>query len=385
MEALRPGVLSTHQVLELADMGLLTDHSLTAEDKNESAFDLHLSDKVYKMKGGIKGKDDSPYRSTLDRHSTDSSTIPAEGMLLDKETTFVVPIREILHLDRSSRIVGVATGKSSIGRLDVLTRLIADYSNCYDQLPVLSDRRFDSRVNIALYVEITPLTFPIRIYPNCSVNQLRLCKGDLELSRIPIKQLDLYGPVVVGEGGGLVSMEEDLSVNLETTRISDTHKAFAFRAISQKEYERREGHSDSRVIDLKYPIVKHDPVQYWTDESELDNNAFKIIPESFYIIRSLQRFKLPNDVCVYAQAMTETFGELRIHYAGFVHPCFGRDRDGGAPLIFEIRGHNVPTLLRNAEAMARLQFYRMSAAAENKPSYGEQELTLSTYFNPWGA
>jgi len=79
---------------------------------------------------------------------------------------------------------------------------------------------------------------------------------------------------------------------------------------------------------------------------------------------------------------------MRIHYAGFVHPCFGDERDDhkiGTPLIFEVRGHNVKILLTHNEILARLFFYRMSERAipdssAKKVSYNDQELNLSTLF-----
>jgi len=93
--------------------------------------------------------------------------------------------------------------------------------------------------------------------------------------------------------------------------------------------------------------------------------------------------------------MDETLGEMRIHYAGFVHPLFGKKRkDGkkGTPLIFEVRGHNVQVLLTHGEILARLFFYRMSENAReeeyrkklgNKLDYSEQELSLSNLFKKY--
>jgi deoxycytidine triphosphate deaminase len=80
---------------------------------------------------------------------------------------------------------------------------------------------------------------------------------------------------------------------------------------------------------------------------------------------------------------------MRIHYAGFAHPWFGRDRkDGqvGTPLIFEVRGHDVNVSLRDGESMARLLFYRMSEDAESadaKKDYEKQNLKLSKFFSDW--
>jgi dCTP deaminase len=384
----RPGVLSTYQILELVKQKIITgvnrSDSTKAKLKNESAIDLHLSNSFYEMNGGIKGREDEVYISTIKKFCIgESHPLRSSGEVLKLRKTYIVPLREKIWLQNSNPMFGVATGKSSIGRLDILTRLVADYSDCYDQLPNPQHDIFKTPIEINLYIEITPLSFPVYIYPGIALNQLRLIRGKVELSRIPVEQLTLYGrDIVVNSSGGIQKeITDSLSINLESTEIGGGKRAFAFRAKSEKEFGLP---PEKMIIDLN-PKNKHmvNPADFWMPVDDQKDNTFTIEPESFYIIRSLQRFKLPSDVAVYAQAMTETLGELRIHYAGFVHPCFGYIRDGGAPLIFEIRGHNVPTLLRHEEAMARLQFYRMSERAENDPSYGEQELTLSNYFKPW--
>ncbi len=79
---------------------------------------------------------------------------------------------------------------------------------------------------------------------------------------------------------------------------------------------------------------------------------------------------------------------MRIHYAGFVHPFFGRNRKDntiGTPLIFEVRGHDVEVALTHGEKMARLTFYRMSedCVKEEPSNYDSQTLELSKFFAPW--
>ena len=106
-----------------------------------------------------------------------------------------------------------------------------------------------------------------------------------------------------------------------------------------------------------------------SDKQEGKQKRLKIEQKAFYILRSKEKIALPPTVAVYCRAMDETIGEMRIHYAGFVHPFFGLDRkDGeeGTPLIFEVRGHNVDVSLVDGERMAKLIFYRMSENAEEK-------------------
>ena len=114
-------------------------------------------------------------------------------------------------------------------------------------------------------------------------------------------------------------------------------------------------------------------------------------------MRSKERLCLPEGIAVYCRAIDEAIGEMRIHYAGFAHPFFGKDRKDkieGTPLIFEVRGHNINVNLVDDERLARLAFYRMSKDCkkpdpedckknDEENDYNEQELRLSKYFGFW--
>jgi dCTP deaminase len=132
-----------------------------------------------------------------------------------------------------------------------------------------------------------------------------------------------------------------------------------------------------------------EPWKYWELVKPAPSKRLSLRKGSFYILRSKELLALPKGVAVYCRAIDESFGEMRIHYAGFVHPWFGRKRgDGqiGTPLIFEVRGHDVNVSLQDGETMARLVFYRMSEDATEEdadPSYEGQSLQLSKYFASW--
>ena len=96
---------------------------------------------------------------------------------------------------------------------------------------------------------------------------------------------------------------------------------------------------------------------------------------------------VPKGVAIYCKASDETIGEMRIHYAGFVHPGFGMNRTDNLPgtqLTFEVRGHQVNANLIDGEKMANIVFYRMSRSfAEMNKSYNDQKLKLSNIFQDW--
>jgi len=80
-------------------------------------------------------------------------------------------------------------------------------------------------------------------------------------------------------------------------------------------------------------------------------------------------------------------GEFRAHYAGFFDPGFGVASAGGAGsrAVLEVRGRDVPFLLRHGQPVAKLVFEAMSEIPESL--YGEkgshyqaQSLRLSKHF-----
>ena len=183
-----------------------------------------------------------------------------------------------------------------------------------------------------------------------------------------------------------------ISVDLSETQICST--GVSASAFGAKEQE--------NPIDLwkhKSKEDRPDPVEYWEQLHVDERSRLSIKEGRFYIIRSKERLCLPKGIAVYARAIDETIGEMRVHYAGFAHPFFGKDRrDGkkGTPLMFEVREHSFPVSLRDEEKLARLEFYRMSEdyeppesedrreeESDEEDDYNEQELLLSKFFSPW--
>jgi len=177
-----------------------------------------------------------------------------------------------------------------------------------------------------------------------------------------------------------------LSVDLSPVKISGCEVS-AFSAPLQNP-------NDGAVIDLwsKPEEERPKPWDHWKFEITDENKRLRILKDRFYIIRSREKIHLPQGIAVYCRASDETIGEMRIHYAGFVHPFFGKERDDqgrGTPLIFEVRGHDIDVSLMNHEKMARLEFYRMSEDAQKETNrgksdlYASQSLQLSKFFGSW--
>ena len=376
-----PGVLSKEQIQELCPEGHIenvVDWDSDDEDKNPidySAIDLTLTDEGYRLtKGSVKPFGDRYMHFNKSQGLVEE--LPRDKAYeLKKSNTYLFKLREKLSFTepKETKIYGQATAKSTIGRMDVLARLIVDGMDVYEGF----DPDGLAKGSGDMYLEITPMTFNVSVKEGMSLSQLRLFRGRPENSEI--KGEEVYEPLLHCEYGREV--DGSLSVDLQATQFNNCDVC-AFCANPMDE--------DDEPINL-WEREHYEPWQYWKFKTSDENGRLKIDKTHFfYILRSKELISLPEGVAVYCKAIDEAIGEMRIHYAGFVHPFFGSGREkndkAGTPLIFEVRGHDVDVSLKDGEKMARLTFYRMSQPCvrkKKKDSYNEQTLKLSAIFADW--
>jgi dCTP deaminase len=383
-----PGVLSTSQVEKLVTHGALK-HLDPSNYTDDSSVDLVLGAPAYEMTEGAVKPFGDDYEHFLDSSSFVKKMAFTGETILTPERTYVfkVPLELGPSLLDSKRFYGQATGRSSVGRVDVLTRLIV---NGMDQYEGFTPDGAERGKNGKLFLEVTPITFRVAVKPGISLSQLRLFLGSpvnarMEASEVCSAALRDFGPANDGYLSLQVVPEKYGTQGLE---------AVAFRA----KIEDARKKNPIKLWKIEDPKDRPKPEDYWTaisaHESLFRNRRFVTIERGyFHILRSKEKLALPCGVAVYCRPSDETIGEMRIHYAGFVHPGFGLSRaDGtkGTPLIFEVRGHDFDATLMDGEKLARLEFYRMSMdAKEDKEKskannkYENQSLQLSHFFGDW--
>jgi hypothetical protein len=174
-----PGVLSKRQVLELCHQGYLLQTG-SEPSVDHSSIDLHLFDEGWELPLGSIKPSGRSYLHFVEQHELSKKLSSSGGMYqLNPRTTYLFRIRERLGPLRGSGIYGQATAKSSVGRLDVLARLVVDGSSRYEGS---SDELGQSSGE--MFLEITLMTFPIRIKEGTSLSQLRLFYGEPEACEV---------------------------------------------------------------------------------------------------------------------------------------------------------------------------------------------------------
>ncbi len=301
-----------------------------------------------------------------------------DGVVLDRQQIYLIKLDT--HLSLPANVCGRATGKSSIGRLDVITRLLTENGNEYDVVPAEYDGH--------LYVLVMPQTFSIKVKPGQSLNQLRLFSGHPLASVVSRSLIGAYGVPfwhVANQDGGYEPWE---------SLIEDDRKMVGDPALFDMTVD---------LADRDFPYVYEAkqctvPIDVSMKAHYVPEEFFKRVPiegnppsvvlkqNSFYIMKSRERLSIPPDVAVEVVAISERIGDIRIHYAGFAHPGFGAgSAKKGTPLIFEVRATDMLTRLYDGSLLAKMQLFRMSELVKSDPSdsYDKQELKLSKVFrNP---
>jgi dCTP deaminase len=172
--AIAPGCLPDHALKAAAREGWITAQSPLIETQFQpSSLDLRLGPVAYQLRASFL-----PYREDVKTRLTQQDITDvdlvidelslASGATFQRGSVYLVPLQESLALPREVR--GRCNPKSTTGRLDIFTRVIADRTARFDEI--------DAGYHGPLYVEVSPQSFPVRVHAGTSLSQLRLLSGE---------------------------------------------------------------------------------------------------------------------------------------------------------------------------------------------------------------
>ena len=355
----KPGVLADHQIKALIERAAISASApIVPEQIQPASLDLRLGDVAYRVRASfLAGKT----RSVQDRltdfrmHSIDLSN----GAVLEKGCVYVVPLQENLALPQG--MTAAASAKSSIGRLDLLTRIITDNGTEFDRVP--------DGYNGPLYVEICPRSFSVVAQTGQMLNQIIFRQGKTLMSDTDLRNLHAQTPIVSGDP--VISDGLGFSVDLTPAK----GKLVGYRAKPH-----------TGVIDLGR-LNHYDPADFW-EPVHSDDGWIILDPGAFYILVSQEAIVIPPMQAAEMAPYLAMVGEFRVHYAGFFDPGFGYAAAGGAGSrgVLEVRCHEAPFVLEHGQVVGRLVYENMSAMPDAlygqsiKSNYQGQGLKLSKHF-----
>ena len=357
---MKNGVLSDRQIDGLRAQGAITANTPLSDGQIQPAsLDLRLGNKAYRVRASFlagKGQTVSDRLAQFTMHQIDLT----DGAVLEKGCVYVVPLMESLNLPKG--MTAAASAKSSIGRLDLLTRIITDDGVEFDRVP-------DGYTG-PLYVEICPRSFSVLVRPGLMLNQIIFRFGKTIMDDGELSSLHADTPIV--DGDAVISDGLGFSVDLKPASGDDL---VGYRAKPH-----------TGVIDLGQ-INHYDPADFW-EELRTSDGRIILDPGAFYILVSREAIAIPPNCAAEMAPYLAMVGEFRVHYAGFFDPGFGWDSAGGAGSrgVLEVRCHEAPFVLEHGQIVGRLVYEHMSEhpqalyGQDIKSNYQGQGLKLSKHF-----
>src|SRR3979490_1048402 len=287
-----------------------------------------------------------------------------DGAVLETGCVYIVPLLESLALPDD--VAAATNPKSSTGRLDVFTRVIADETRGFD--------RITAGYHGPLYAEISPRTFPVLVREGSRLSQIRFRHGNALLDADALRAVHARERLVDDDDA---DVGEGIAVGVDLSGLGPDGLV-GYRA------KRHTG-----VIDVERR-AGYDAADFWEPMRARADRTLILDPDEFYILASKEAVQVPPDYAAEMVPFDPLVGEFRVHYAGFFDPGFGSRGAGGggqgSRAVLEVRSREVPFILEHGQIVGRLVYEKMLARPDALygqrigSNYQAQGLKLSKHF-----
>ena len=369
------GILPDRMIAALAEEGgIRAAYPFAAGQIQPASLDLRLGAIAYRVRASFLPGPGTPVARRIAELKLHEFALTG-GAVLETGCVYIVPLIESLALPAD--IAAATNPKSSTGRLDVFTRVIADETRGFD--------RIEAGYHGPLYAEISPKTFPVLIREGSRLSQLRLRRGDAVLDAETLRALHARerlvdrAEAVMGEG---VAVSVDLSGAI--TCAGSAARAAGGNANGIVGYRAKR---HTAVIEVERRAA-YDAADFWEPIAARADKSLILDPDEFYILASTEAVQVPPDYAAEMVPFDPLVGEFRVHYAGFFDPGFGYAGAGGfgSRAVLEVRSREVPFILEHGQIVGRLVYEKMLARPDQLygsgigSNYQAQGLKLSKHF-----
>jgi len=368
LKAYTTGILPYQDIVKLVSGGHIHAAAPVEDAQIQPAsLDLRLGATAWRVRASFLPGKGSPVSAKIERmmmHRIDLT----QPTVFEKGCVYIAELMEDLRLPAD--ISGKSNPKSSTGRLDIFTRLIADGGTEFESVP--------EGYRGKLYIEIVPRTFSVLAQQGARLNQMRFVRGtppsnqklDELQARDSLVYTDSEAPMAAMISDGLW-----ISVDLEGDAAGGI---VGYRA---KQH--------APLIDLSR-INHYETLDFWEPLRRDAHRSLVLNPDDFYILMSRERIRIPPGFAASMVPYDPSVGEFRIHYAGFFDPGFGYGNNdvNGARAVLEVRSHEVPFLIEHGQGVGRLIYERLLGKPERLygvnigSNYQAQGLKLGKQFKP---
>ncbi|MEM6672644.1 MAG: 2'-deoxycytidine 5'-triphosphate deaminase [Planctomycetota bacterium] len=374
--ATRGSILVDTELRRLVASGALSapgGRDISPDQIQPASVDLRLGPVAHRVRAGFLPSD-VPIEVRIAQLGTSRLELDApDGAVLERGLAYLVKLEEALDLPPH---LGVRFNpRSSTGRCDLFTRVLCPGHPRFDEAP--------PGYRGPLWLEVSPLSFPVRLRRGDRLGQLRVHAGPPGLSTDELREVLRETPL---------AFDGERPLGLDEVRFDDDGGLELNLGLAGRDPAGWRASQHTEVVEFSREGA-HDPEAFW-EPVRAPNGRCILAPGSFYIFASRERLRVPPHLAAEMLPVDVGIGELRNNYAGFFDNGFGwaEDEAGrpvgcGTPAVLEVRAHDVPFLVEDGQVFFRLKFFRASSRPERLygqdragASYQGQDLTLARAF-----
>ncbi len=370
----RRGVFSAQMLRDAVHEGVIRGSpKIVSTQIQPASLDLRLGTRAYRLRSSFL-PGDARVRDRLAelKVGPEINLDDPNGAVLDPGHPYLIQLVETLKLPPGTR--ARANPRSSTGRLDIFTRVIADRGNQFDEI--------EPGYEGSLWLEVYSNTFTIGVTSGLALAQLRLSNTSESLTPAQMRELHAEEGLLFEPGKAPRARVEQPTIGsrglLVNVGLPNGNQHVGWRAKHH-----------TRLLDLS-KTNEYDVLDFWEPVRAEAGGRLVLDPNDFYLLISKEFVRIPPSVAAEMVAYDPTNGELRTHYAGFFDPGFGYGPGlHGTRAVLEVRAHDVPFMLEDGQPIARLAYEymaeepdRLYGGPDSGSHFQNQGISLSRQFRP---
>src|SRR5436309_3926080 len=290
LAAMDKGVMAAQQLRDAVSSGWLRagEWRIPPEAVQPASVDLRLGEHAWALRCSFLPDSESTVEEKVAGLAFERIDL-RDGATLERDRPYLVPLIERLSLPPQVR--ARANPKSSTGRLDVFTRVLTDRSHRFDEIAPGYEG--------ALYLEVVPRTFAIRVRTGLALNQVRLIRGDARLADPELLALHHDSPLLFYDEEPVaeseLSIADGLFLSLDARGPSDATVGYRAK-------------KNSLPIDLARGASLRWQ-EYWEPVHPEPGGRIVLEPEVFYLLLSAEGVSVPPCYAAEMLAYDPTAGE----------------------------------------------------------------------------
>lgn len=350
----RPGAIPYQLIREMMEAKYI--NGADNQSLQPSSLDLTVTDEVYRLPGSYLPRP-GELVTDIAKHALYKTTL---DLPLEIGGIYLIRLAESLDLPPSIR--AASSNKSSSGRIDLRSRLLADGVARYDSVP--------AGYKGSLWLEVVPKSFPVRLHPGDRINQIRFFHDDARLSSLEHRLLyDRYRLLRDHRGEAVQPTDEVVRDGVTMTIDLSSEGIIGWWA----------KRGASNILDTRR--FDHDPHDFFEPIPRPKHGELTLRPGTFYILVTKEKILVPPTLAAEMANYDPAKGEFRSHFAGFFDPGFGwheQDARRGQAAVLEVEAYGHEIVLRDGQPICLMVYERLLATPERlygqdlKSNYSDQ-------------